>query len=133
MFDELCDDIGNDERVVVCEFFDVDGGGVDAFFVGGVDEGVDEVSFFLHHKCGGCEFVDDVDVEVFAHCGQDGVSDPDSGVVVAGVVWVVPVFESIFVACLLGGLFGDGFEHGSEDGAIVVSGNGFHTGECGWA
>ena len=49
-FDELCNDVGNDERVVVCEFFDVDGGGVDAFFVGGVDEGVDEVAFFLHHE-----------------------------------------------------------------------------------
>ena len=131
MFDELCDDIGNDERVVACEFFNVDGVVFDAFFIRGVDEGVDEVAFFLHHECGGCEFVDDVDVEVFAHCGQDGVSDPDSGVFVAVVVWVVPVFKSVFVTCLLGGFFGDGFKHGSEDGAVGVFGGDFHAGECG--
>lgn len=129
-FDELCDDVGNDEGVVVCEFFDVDGVVFDAFFIRGVDEGVDEVAFFLHHECGGCKFVDDVDVEVFAHCGQDGVSDSDSGVVVAVVVWVIPVVESVFDACLLGGFLGDGLEHGSENSTVIVFSDDFHTGEC---
>lgn len=133
MFNELCDDVGDDEGVVVCKFFDVDGGVVDAFFIGGGDKSVDEVSFFLHHERGGCELVDDVDVEVFAHCGQDGVSDSDSGVVVAVVMWVVPVVYAVLVAGVLGGFFGDGFEHGSEKGAVVVFGNDFHAGECGWA
>lgn len=107
-FDELCDDVGNDEWVVVCKFFDVDGDSFDTFFISVVDKGVDEVSFFLHHECGGCEFVDDVDVEVFAHCGQDGVSDSDSGVFVAVVMWVVPIVHAVCVAGVLGGFFSDG-------------------------
>ena len=133
LLDELCDDIGDDEGLVVCEFFDVNGGVVDTFFIRSGNEGIDEVSFFLHHERGGCELVDDVDVEVFADCGQDGVSDADSGVVVASVVRIVPVSESVLVACLLGGFFSDCFKHGSENGAVVVCGNDFHAGECGWA
>lgn len=131
-FDEVCDDVGDDERVVLCKFSDVDGGVVDAFFIGGVDEGVDEVSFFLHHECGGCEFVDDVDVEVFADCGKDGVSDSDSGVVVAVVMWVVPIVHAVCVAGVLGCFFGDVFEHGSVNGAVGVVGGDLHACECGW-
>ena len=107
-FDELCDDVGDDEWVVVCKFFDVDDGVFDTFFIGSVDEGVDEVSFFLHHECGGCELVDDVNVEVFAHCGQNGVSDSDSCVIVTLVVWVVPIVHVVCVAGVLGGFLGDG-------------------------
>ena len=133
VFDELCDNVGDDEGVVVCKFFDVNGGVVDTFFIGGVDKGVDEVSFFLHHKRGGCELVDDVDVEVFADCGQDGVSDSDSGVVVAVVMWVVPIVHAVCVAGVLGCFFGDVFEHGSVNGAVGVVGGDLHACECGWS
>ena len=132
-FDEFCDDIGDNERVVMCKFFDVDEGVFDTFCIGSVDEGVDEVSFFLHHECGGREFVDDVDVEVFAHCGKDGVSDSDSCVIVTLVVWVVPIVHVVCVAGVLGGFFGDGLEHGPVNGAVGVVGDDLHACECGWS
>lgn len=65
-FDEFCDDVGDDKRVVGFELFNGDGVVCDAFVVGDVDELGDKFAFFLEHERGCCEFVDDVYVKLFA-------------------------------------------------------------------
>lgn len=129
-FDELCDDIRNNKGVVFCKFLDRNVVIFDTFFVCVFCKRIDEVAFFLKHESGGCEFVYNVDIELLTHCGQYSVSDTYSRVVVTLIVRVIPILSPVVFAGLLGGFFGDGFEHGPENSSLIVCGNDFHASEC---